>query len=227
LRQNVDVNDLSIPPAAPDLPFISEAERNTSLERMLAGWNGTDPVWVFAYGSLIWNPDLDYDAKHCAMVHGYHRRLCMWSRVYRGTPSQPGLVLALDRGGSCQGVAYRLPARVARAELTKLWKRELVTGAYDPRWLATRPCGPCSGETEAEHRDVAPTAALGFVVRRNTQGYAGRLDHPTLLATLRSARGTNGSSAEYLFATVAGLAAHGLEDHALANLADEVAAGLF
>lgn len=224
LRQNDDVNDLRIPPA-PDLPVISDAERNASLERMLAGWNGSDPIWVFAYGSLIWNPDLEYDAKHCAIVHGFHRRLCMWSRVYRGTPSHPGLVLALDRGGSCQGVAYRLPADVVRPELTKLWKRELVTGAYEPRWLGTRACGPCASESPA----AGPRAskALGFVVRRNTDGYAGRLDHPTLLTTLRSARGTNGSSADYLFATVEGLAAHGLEDHALATLADEVAAGLF
>ena len=205
-----------------DLPLVSEEERGDSLDRMLADWDGQQPVWVFAYGSLIWNPDIEYDDKHCAMVHGWHRSLCMWSRVYRGTPEHPGLVLALDRGGSCQGVAYRIRGAAVRRELTKLWRRELITGAYTPRWLKLRPCGPCA-QSNVPHEHLT---ALGFVIDRNTAGYAGKLDSATLLKTVCSARGLNGSSAEYLFATVESLAAHGLEDHRLARIADQVASNL-
>jgi len=208
---------LDTPPAShADLAFVSEQERCRSLERMLARWSGKEPVWVFAYGSLIWNPDFDYGDKHCGVVHGYHRSLCMWSRVYRGTPEKPGLVLALDRGGSCQGVAYRIDPHNVYSELTKLWKRELVTGAYEPRWMRVRPSGPCA-RSSRPHQEFE---ALAFVIRRDTDGYAGKLDLETLLTTLQQARGLNGSSAEYLFATVESLTAHGLEDHRLARLAD-------
>jgi len=217
LGQNSSVIYIDAPlPTHSELAFVSEEDRCQSLERMLERWNGRDAIWVFAYGSLIWNPDLDYDAKHCGIVHGYHRSLCMWSKVYRGTPEKPGLVLALDRGGCCQGVAYRLPATNVRRELTKLWKRELVTGAYEPRWLRVRPSGPCA-RSSTPHEDLD---ALGFVIRRDGQGYAGKLDEATLFDTLCHARGLNGSSAEYLFATVESLAAHGLEDQRLASLAD-------
>lgn len=200
----------------------SDADRGMSLERMLCGWNGSDPVWVFAYGSLIWNPEIDYDAKHCGRVHGFHRSLCMWSHVYRGTPEAPGLVLALDRGGSCQGVAYRVPGARVRDELTKLWQREMVTGAYEPRWLRVRPCGPCA-RSSTPHHDLD---ALGFVIRRGGHAYAGDLDEATLMDTLRRARGLKGTSAEYLFATVESLAAHGLADHRLSRLADRLAASM-
>ena len=219
MRHNVTVTYLHAPAAAfPELAFVSDEDRCQSLERMLAGWNGCDPVWVFAYGSLIWNPDLDYDAKHCGIVHGFHRSLCLWSRVYRGTPDKPGLVLALDRGGSCQGVAFRVPGGIVRRELAKLWKRELVTGAYEPRWLKVRPCGPCARST-IPHEDLN---AIGFVIRREGSAYAGKLEEPTLLDTLRHARGLNGSSAEYLFATVESLSAHGLEDPRLEQIASRL-----
>lgn len=193
-----------------------------SLASMLRHWNGQDAVWVFAYGSLIWNPELDFDDKHCGMVHGYHRSLCLWSRLYRGTPQAPGLVLALDHGGSCQGVAYRVPGPIARRELTRLWQREMVTGAYQPRWLKVRPCGPCARSSKP-HANVT---ALGFTIRRDRPAYAGKLDEATLLDTLRHARGLRGTSADYLMSTVASLTAHGLEDLRLARLAEKLAASL-
>ncbi len=94
-----------------DFPGRVTAEQQAaSLHSALAGWSGTSPVWLFAYGSLIWNPEVTYDRRITARVHGYHRRLCLWSRVNRGTLECPGLVAGLDRGGSCAGVAYRLPA---------------------------------------------------------------------------------------------------------------------
>ncbi len=89
---------------------LSYEELEVALEGFLAGWDGTQPLWVFGYGSLIWKPDLSFDLRSPARVHGYHRRLCLWSRINRGTPQCPGLVAGLDRGGSCAGVVYRVPA---------------------------------------------------------------------------------------------------------------------
>ena len=76
--------------------------------------DGAEPVWVFAYGSLMWNPEMAFAETRPAVLHGYHRRFCLYSRDYRGTPERPGLVLGLDRGGSCRGLARRLPPRRAR-----------------------------------------------------------------------------------------------------------------
>ena len=98
----------------------------------------------------------------------------------------------------------------------------MVTGAYAPRWLRVRPCGPCARSSIAHH----DLDALGFVIRRDGEGYAGQLDEQTLFDTLCTARGLNGSSAEYLFATVESLGAHGLEDQRLARLADALTARL-
>ena len=125
-----------------------------------AGW------WVFAYGSLLWNPLFPFAESRPATLRGLHRRFCLYSLASRGTPEQPGLVLGLDRGGACTGVIYRLPAPVAMDELHLLWRREMVLGAYRPRWVCVR-----SGEREIH--------ALTFVVRRAHPQYAGRLtlDH--------------------------------------------------
>ena len=112
-----------------------------------AGW------WVFAYGSLLWNPLFPFAESRPATLRGLHRRFCLYSVASRGTPEQPGLVLGLDRGGACTGVIYRLPAPLAMDELHLLWRREMVLGAYRPRWVAVK-----SGEREIH--------ALTFVVRR-------------------------------------------------------------
>src|SRR6187551_968999 len=85
-----------------------------------AGW------WVFAYGSLLWNPLFPFAEARPAILRGLHRRFCLRSLASRGTPDLPGLVLGLDRGGACTGVAYRLPAPVAMDELHLLWRREMV-----------------------------------------------------------------------------------------------------
>jgi cation transport protein ChaC len=198
------------------LKLMSASERERSLEDMLKNWDGRSPIWIFAYGSLIWNPEIAFDAKRCGVVHGYHRSLCLWSKVWRGTPEQPGLVLALDQGGSCQGVAYRIPTAQVRSELETIWRRELVTGAYEPRWLRVRPCGPCK---DHGHERIN---AIGFVIRRNDPGYAGGLDLAQRLEILRTAKGANGSSADYLRATVHGLVEHGIADARLAALLQQL-----
>ena len=93
---------------------LTDEELDASIRCVLAGVRTGEDVWIFAYGSLLWNPLLEHDERRPATLRGFHRRFCLWSRMGRGTPDQPGLVLGLDLGGSCHGLAYRLPAAQAR-----------------------------------------------------------------------------------------------------------------
>ena len=170
-----------------------------------AGW------WVFAYGSLLWNPIFPFAEARRASVHGMHRRFCLWSLASRGRPSAPGLVLGLDRGGSCRGVVYRLPSPCAIDELHLLWRREMVTGAYAPRWLRAN----CEGR---------PIVALGFVVKREHAQYAGHLTIEAQADVIAHACGAFGTSADYLERTRVSLATHGVVDLYLERLAGRVAA---
>lgn len=195
--------------ARPLLPDrLSEVELAQSLAATLAHWDRRSPVWVFGYGSLIWNPELSFDRRATARVHGYHRRLCLWSRINRGTPDCPGLVAGLDRGGSCAGIVYRVRARSLRAEFERLWQREMFMGSYSPRWLNCR-------------LDGGPLVpALAFVVRRDAPNYAGKLSERQILAVFeRGSCGRFGTSLDYLVSCVRGLRAHGLRDPHFERLA--------
>jgi cation transport protein ChaC len=195
---------------------LSASEREQSLTSLLRSWDEREPLWVFGYGSLIWHPEFEFEVKTRAHLHGYHRSLCLWSKVYRGTPERPGLVLGLEPGGSCQGVAFRIAAATARVELTRLWEREMVTGSYVPRWLTVR----------ADQAGLPPRlTAIAFVMNRRAIGYTGELDRAHLIDTVRTAHGQRGSCADYLFTTVRCLAEYGIHDRWLAQLAEEVALG--
>ncbi len=196
-----------------DFPGRVTAEQQAaSLAAALSAWDGASPLWLFGYGSLIWNPEVTFDQRVTARVHGYHRRLCLWSRVNRGTLECPGLVAGLDRGGSCAGVAYRLPATTARAELEQLWDREMFMGSYAPRWLDCRLNGPID--------DRSRVPALGFVVRREAANYAGKLSEAEILAVFeRGSCGRFGTSLDYLVKTVHALREYGMSDPHLERLA--------
>ncbi|HET6802626.1 MAG TPA: gamma-glutamylcyclotransferase [Casimicrobiaceae bacterium] len=190
---------------------LTDEQLSASLTRTLnakprgAGW------WVFAYGSLLWNPLFPFVEARRASVHGLHRRFCLWSLASRGKPNAPGLVLALDRGGSCRGVVYRLPAPCAMDELHLLWRREMVTGAYAPRWLHV----DCEGRQQV---------ALGFVVRRDHAQYTCKLTIEEQADVIAHACGAFGSSADYLERTRVSLATHGIVDLYLERLAARVGA---
>ncbi len=192
---------------------LSDDALDASLEATIkkkpprAGW------WVFAYGSLLWNPLFPFADARPAMVCGLHRRFCLWSLGSRGTVAAPGLVLGLDRGGSCRGVAYRLPANCARAELALLWRREMVVGSYRPRWLHVRPL-QSAGQ---------PLVALAFVVDRTHPQYSGRLPAGRQAKVLATAEGVFGSSADYLERARVALVTHGVVDPYLERLAAAVA----
>lgn len=197
----------------PQPVVLADEEREASLDAMLVGWDREQPIWVFGYGSLIWRPEFTFDRKARGVVHGYHRSLCLWSSMYRGTPERPGLVLGLEPGGSVHGVAFRLPAEDAHRSLRALWKRELATGSYIPRWLSVRVPGFDERVT-----------AIGFVMNRTAPGYAGELDRSTMLDVVCSASGSNGSCADYVLFTVQSLAEFAIYDRHLAKLAEEVGA---
>jgi cation transport protein ChaC len=165
-----------------------------------AGW------WIFAYGSLLWNPLFPVAEMRPGTLRGLHRRFCLWSLASRGTPEAPGLVLGLERGGTCRGVALRLPAPLALDELHLLWRREMVVGSYYPRWV----------KIDADGRELI---ALTFVVRRDHPQYAGRLSVPKQVQVLASACGAFGASADYLERTRVALISHAIVDPYLEELA--------
>lgn len=186
---------------------LSAEELRASLAATLGDWNGRAPLWVFGYGSLIWKPEFDYDRRVPARVFGYHRKLCLRSIRYRGTFEQPGVVAGLDRGGSCAGIAYRMPATVVHRQLPALWEREMFMGSYAARWLQAR---------RLDGRGTVP--ALAFVVVRSGINYCGGMSEAGLLHVLATAHGIYGSSLDYLQRTVRALHADGLRDPHLERL---------
>jgi cation transport protein ChaC len=191
----------------------NEQQLQASLAAALARWNGHTPLWVFGYGSLIWKPDFDFEAREPARVHGYHRRLCLRSVLYRGTQEHPGIVFGLDRGGSCLGMAYRIGAAQAQAVFRQLWEREMMLGSYQPTWI------------RAHLRAGERVEALAFVVRRDAHHYCGGLDEDAILGILATACGARGTSLDYLQRTVAALHAAGLRDPHLERLLHKAAKG--
>jgi len=195
----------------PEVPVLSDAEQEASLREVLDRHEPGADVWLFGYGSLVWNPIVRFE-EHCvARLHGFHRSFCLWSHVNRGSRQKPGLVLGLDCGGSCRGVAYRIAGRRAEDELRLLWRREMVLGAYAPRWAKV----DSGGET---------LRAIAFFVNRSHPNYAGKLPLETVIKTLVSARGQLGTPAEYLLETVRGLIGHGVRDPYLLELRKRVLA---
>jgi cation transport protein ChaC len=144
-------------------------------------------------------------------VYGWHRKFCLHLTSGRGSPEQPGLMLALDRGGACVGVSLRIPAAILREELALVWRREMFSGAYEARWLA----GRVGGE---------PARLLTFVANRAQPRYIGTLDEAEIVRRLAHARGHLGSGREYLEHTVAALQARGLHDAKMQRLLRLVAA---
>jgi glutathione-specific gamma-glutamylcyclotransferase len=169
----------------------------------------TGDLWVFGYGSLIWNPGFNYLEQVPARLIGEHRALCVYSLVHRGTPEKPGLVLGLDRGGACQGLAFRVADEHSKATIAYLRKREQVTSVYREVkrsvWL----------KNHAAQR----VSALVYVSDRGHDQYAGRLPLDQQLQLVRQGHGTSGANIDYVLATVKALEAHGIHDAPLHQLA--------
>jgi cation transport protein ChaC len=167
-----------------------------------------EPVWIFAYGSLLWDPEFHDAAAEPALLRGYHRSFCLYSYDYRGTAAQPGLTLGLDRGGSCRGMVMRLPFDA----LDRVWLREMSgRPVYEMRWLPVR---TASGARRA----------LAFVVLRNSPDYAGRLPPDEAAHVILGADGRRGTCRDYLESTLRHLEQLGIVDRPLRRLADRVKA---
>ena len=200
--------------SAPGLRLLTDEERAASLAVTLAARpDSGQGVWLFAYGSLIWNPALHFEMRRLARVHGWHRSFCLVTRAGRGTPDNPGLVLGLDRGGACTGAAFRVPEALVQQELALLWRREMLSGSYRPRWVPVRGA------------DGAPFGhAIAFTIHRGGENYAGRLAQAEVVRRLATARGALGSAADYLFRTCDGLRSLGIHDPGIEALARQVRA---
>ncbi len=174
---------------------------------------GAGDLWVFGYGSLMWNPGFPHAARMPALLRGWHRALCVYSHVWRGTPERPGLVLGLDRGGACWGIAFRVAADDAREVLDYLDTRERVTHVYWRRTVAVRLA------------DGARVAAETYVADPRHAQYAGRLAPGDAAHLIRAARGRGGTNAEYLENTVRHLDDFGLKEGPLHDLLRRVRTG--
>jgi cation transport protein ChaC len=172
-----------------------------------------DGLWVFAYGSLIWNPEFEHEERQVALARGWRRAFCLgWDTRYRGNAEQPGLMLALDRGGQCTGVAFRLPADRLADNLHRLIRREMsmVPSAFPWRWIGVR-------------TGAGPLTALTFAMNRKSGRYVSGLSDDALADVLASACGFRGSMCEYLHATVSHLEELGIHDSHLWRLQAMVA----
>jgi cation transport protein ChaC len=179
----------------------------------LAAGSQGDDLWVFAYGSLIWKPEFDTVEKRRATVHGWHRSFCIKLNSWRGTPEQPGLMMALERGGRCDGVVYRLPSGNAEQQIERLLRREMSyrQNAGAVRWVPTM-------------TENGPVRSLGFWIGPTGERIASKLPLETVAHTLARACGHLGSGAEYLYNTVRHLEEFGIRDRNLWTLQKLVAA---
>jgi cation transport protein ChaC len=202
----------------PEVETVSEAELRASLADTLArapaGANTDDGVWLFAYGSLLWNPCVAVAERRHARLYGYHRDFRLRLDHGRGSPGCPGLMLGLVPGGCCRGKALRIGGDDRDHELLLVWRRELITGVYRPQWIRLR-------TDDGGHLDV-----IAFVVDSGHPCHTGRLDDATTIELLATGAGMIGRCSDYLEQTVAYLDAAGIHDRRLHRLRARVRARL-
>lgn len=174
-----------------------------------------DDLWVFGYGSLMWRPGFAHVEATPAHLVGFQRSFCIYSTHHRGSPDRPGLVLGLDRGGACTGLAFRVPDPIRRQTIDYLREREQVNGVYQESWV------PVWLESRNDY-----VLALAYVVERAHPSYAGRLPFRKQVSLIRAARGLSGANVDYLVNTSRHLTELGLRDRQLERLATAIG-GLF
>jgi cation transport protein ChaC len=197
-----------------DLP--TDAAYTQAVEDLLAGAPPSGEVWVFAYGSLIWNPDFKFVEERLGIISGWRRSFCIgWLRLYRGTPERPGIMLALKGGGSCRGVAFRMPKVDLKENLERVVRREhpIKWDKLHMKWANVR-------------TDDGPIRALVVVTNKSHPAYLPDLTQDVVVNSLATAAGERGSMAEYLRNTVEHLECRGIHDQYLWIMQKLVAARL-
>jgi glutathione-specific gamma-glutamylcyclotransferase len=173
--------------------------------------DATDGLWVFGYGSLMWRPGFPFVERRHAHLHGYHRSLCIFSHVHRGTPENPGLVLGLDQGGRCHGVAFLVATEEIDPTVRYLREREQATSVYLERRLSVR------------LDDGRAVAALGYIADRRHPQYAGRLPFDEVLRLVRQGEGVSGRNPDYVRSTYEHLLGMGVVDPLLQRIVKSLA----
>lgn len=181
-----------------------------SLEKTLAVRPDTDDVWVFAYGSLIWNPLLRFDEQQIATLHGWHRSFCLSMITGRGNSSTPGRMLAVEPGGNTQGIAFRIASDVLDEDLGRMWIREMVLGTYQPIW------------SDITLADGSVVKAIVFVADPQRDQYEADSRIKSVAPLIAAASGTHGDNADYVFTLESALIDRGLTDLYVQTLANEL-----
>ena len=174
-------------------------------DQMLANAPTEGPIWVFGYGSLIWNPAFDFQYKQLGTLYGYHRSFCFWSKVGRGTPENPGMMLGLEKGGACTGILLGVERHNAKEELTSVFMREMTGQTYVPKWGSVK-------------TTTGWVKAITFVANKSSENYVGRQPLKEVAVNISRGTGHLGSCSEYLFNTTHHLQALGLTDRMLEKL---------
>lgn len=195
--------------ATPDFPVRTDEEIDASLDEALASWAPGQDAWVFGYGSLMWNPAFQFAERRMGTIRGWHRRFCLTLTRGRGSPDCPGLMLALDRGGVCRGVAFRIEAAAVRDELLLVWRREMLSGAYLARWVDVA-------------TEEGPVRAVTFVVNARHKRYAGKLSEAATADCILNAGGELGTCLDYFERTVRILKTLQVDDRALDRIDREI-----
>jgi cation transport protein ChaC len=179
--------------------FLSAEEREASRKATLAKHAAGDDLWIFGYGSLMWNPAIHVAESRKATLDGFHRSFCLSLQMGRASPKTPGLMLALDEGGTCVGVAHRIAAEHVKSETNILWMREMLSGAYTPRWVKLR-----FEEEEA--------IGVTFVINRVHKRFTGPLTQDEIAGRIATAEGILGKNRDYLYRTIKELEKMGVID---------------
>ncbi len=190
-------------------PMLAAEEREANRRAGLASLRPQESRWVFGDGSLMWNPACHTCEQRVGRVHGWHRRFCLWTPLGRGTPEHPGLMLALDSGGSCNGLAFRIPPDLVESESEVVWRREMLSGAYRPTWVRV-------------HTGEGPVRAVTFTINRNHPRFDAAITHRQAVTAIATAEGRLGRSRDYLGNLVLQLRHLGVHDRAMERLHADV-----
>lgn len=182
-----------------DANFMSEEARENSRQTILASHTAGNDLWVFGYGSLMWNPAIIVNESRPARLEGYSRRFAMRLVFGRAMPDKPGLMLCLVPGGCCHGIAHRIAPENVESETRILWMREMLSGAYTPTWVDL-------------DMDGTPVRGVTFVINEKHPRYVPDVPHDEKAARIATAEGHLGSNRDYLFRTASALAEAGLKD---------------